>query len=649
MKIIFTQIFSKIIVHQGFSILIVFLSMFVGSKTFGQTANNYIFSSAAGAIINPPDLNADGNADYTAIIANGNDDAASAVQNIGFTFYYEGTAYTQFSANSNGLVRLGGTVVGTSFTNDIASASNQPKFMPLWDDLNTGTGNVRTGVSGTAPNRICIIDFRLANCGFLCESTFWNFRYQVRLYESSNVIEFYYHTNTNSGTVNPASASVGIGGVTSTNFISVSPAATPTSSTTTANNSVTTWPGNSTLYTFTPCSQTPGIITPSASGYTANAYSWADPGVANVMFVCPGTTVTFTRSGGTGTGDRYYWLTDGTNGIVDWNIIPGQVRTSPITQTFNSPGIYYLYHFPANCASGFDWNQFARAIIYVESVYSSGYSADQTICYNSTPTQMQGGSVASYYYTNFNYLWQQSTDNGVSWSNAGGTNNQANYTPNSNLTQTTLYKRITNLTQCSGNSQSQSEGKDVTWAWTTGVASTYPTADANDVFTWGESINKNSWSGVDGWGANAAAAISTESITNNGGYVEAIMQWNNRNAMMGLSDNNQVAEWTSIKYAINPRADGQLEVYESGVSRGIVGTYVANDRLRVAVENNQVKYYKNSTLLYTSTVAPTFPLFVDVSINSVNGGFKDLRIVNPIKVTVTPQLTPPTITNISNP
>jgi subtilisin-like proprotein convertase family protein len=395
--------------------------------------------------------------------------------------------------------------------------------------------------------------------------------------------------------------------------------------------------------------QTPGIITPSAPGYTALEASWADPGQQNIMYVCPGTTVTFTRSGGSGTGNRYYWMADGTNGLVLWNLKFEEVQNSAFNYTFNSPGVYYLYHYPSSCSAGFDYNQYARSIIFVESVFSGGYSADQTICYNSLPVQMQGGNVSSYYYTNFNYLWQQSTDNGVSWSNAGGTNNQANYTPTSNLTQTTLYKRVTNLTQCSGNTQSQSEGKDVTWAWTTGVASTYPTADANDVFTWGQSINKNSWSGVDGWGANAAAAISNESITNNGGYVEAIMQWNYYYAMMGLSDNNQVAEWTSIKYAIYPRADAQLEVYESGVSRGIVGTYVANDRLRVSVENNQVKYYKNSTLLYTSTVAPTFPLFLDVSIYSVNGGFKDLRIVNPIKVTVTPQLTPPTVTNISNP
>jgi hypothetical protein len=40
--------------------------------------------------------------------------------------------------------------------------------------------------------------------------------------------------------------------------------------------------------------------------------------------------------------------------------------------------------------------------------------------------------------------------------------------------------------------------------------------------------------------------------------------------------------------------------------------------LKVAVEGGVVKYYRNATLLYTSTVVPTYPLQVDTSLNTVN-------------------------------
>jgi len=59
-----------------------------------------------------------------------------------------------------------------------------------------------------------------------------------------------------------------------------------------------------------------------------------------------------------------------------------------------------------------------------------------------------------------------------------------------------------------------------------------------------------------------------------------------------------------IEYAFFVYGGGGLSIYESGTDRGSFGTYAAGDRLKVAVENGVVKYYRNGTLLYTSTVAP---------------------------------------------
>jgi hypothetical protein len=248
-------------------------------NVMAQTANQYSFTtSTGGAAINPT---------YTTIVFSGVDDGASTVRNIGFNFVYEGVTYTQVSANSNGLMRFGGTAVGTTGTNDITAASNQPKIMPLWDDLSTASnGNVRIGTTGTAPNRICVIDYRLYNSW----SVDWGFnlRFQVRLYETTNVIEFCYITATST-----PSASVGIGGANSANFLSVT-TSNHTANNRTANNSNTTSTGAGRLYTFTPpvCSTAPTGITTAVN--------------------CPALTTTLTSAGGSsGTDAIDVWYAGG--------------------------------------------------------------------------------------------------------------------------------------------------------------------------------------------------------------------------------------------------------------------------------------------------------------------------------------------------
>ena len=59
-----------------------------------------------------------------------------------------------------------------------------------------------------------------------------------------------------------------------------------------------------------------------------------------------------------------------------------------------------------------------------------------------------------------------------------------------------------------------------------------------------------------------------------------------------------------------------IYIYEKGTYRGAFGAYASGDKLKVAVESGVVKYYRNGTLLYTSTQAPTLPLRADASIYS---------------------------------
>ncbi|HSE32450.1 MAG TPA: hypothetical protein VLA93_12840, partial [Pyrinomonadaceae bacterium] len=89
-----------------------------------------------------------------------------------------------------------------------------------------------------------------------------------------------------------------------------------------------------------------------------------------------------------------------------------------------------------------------------------------------------------------------------------------------------------------------------------------------------------------------------------------------RNRFCGLSSGDGSQDYTDVDFALGPAAGGTIYIYEAGVSRGTFGTYATGDLLRVAVEGGVVKYRKNGTLLYTSTVTPTYPLLVDTALYS---------------------------------
>lgn len=221
--------------------LIVALLFFQGINA--QNATNYVFSTTTGATLDPM-------TGATSIIGAGIDDGASAVTNIGFPFMYENTAYTQFSVSSNGLIRLGGTAVSTTFTNGIATNADNPKIMPMWDDICTGTGGwVKYVVTGTAPNRI----LKIEHYGRMdaTETSASNSTFQTWFYEGTNVIEFVYGTGSN-----PVGATIGIAGATYTQYMARNHVTNQTAASTGGVDNIATWPGSGRKYTFTPPSAT---------------------------------------------------------------------------------------------------------------------------------------------------------------------------------------------------------------------------------------------------------------------------------------------------------------------------------------------------------------------------------------------------------
>jgi hypothetical protein len=177
--------------------------------TQAQTLN-YTPTSAVNTTGTYTDLGTTG----TAITTANNDDANSAAQPIGFTFTFNGTAFTQFVLNTNGIIRLGAaapsvaTLFGqfetgqnTAGVDPIGSTSTADVNLiaPFNFDLEAGTAaggtEYRVATTGTAPNRVCTIQWKnVRDKAGSNASQYDSFNFQAKLFETSNNIEFVYGT-----------------------------------------------------------------------------------------------------------------------------------------------------------------------------------------------------------------------------------------------------------------------------------------------------------------------------------------------------------------------------------------------------------------------------------------------------------------------
>lgn len=128
----------------------------------------------------------------TALFTGTTDDAISPATPIGFTFNYNGTDYTTIKVNSNGWASFGTTTSTTTYTPLSSTGTHHPCLAPLGRDLQGGTtaGEIRIETSGVAPNQICTIQWK----NFRRFAGTQDFNFQIKLYESTNVIEFVYGT-----------------------------------------------------------------------------------------------------------------------------------------------------------------------------------------------------------------------------------------------------------------------------------------------------------------------------------------------------------------------------------------------------------------------------------------------------------------------
>jgi len=141
------------------------------------------------------------------------DDTSYSGQSLPFTFTFDGTDYTQFSINCNGFIAMGPTV-SSSYT-PISSGTSNNVIVGLGGDQQTNTtdSEIRYETLGTAPDQVLVIqwkNFRHYN------ATGDLYNYQIRLHETSNVVEVIYGTFTQNAT--NRTSQVGLRGASSADF-----------------------------------------------------------------------------------------------------------------------------------------------------------------------------------------------------------------------------------------------------------------------------------------------------------------------------------------------------------------------------------------------------------------------------------------------
>ena len=200
---------------------------------------NYSASMAANTTGTYTDLGTNG----SLITVANNDDANSSPVDIGFPFVFNCLTFDKFILNTNGFIKLGTTEPSaaglfitspqTQSESGFFSKDGKDIFLlaPFNCDLTSGssTAQFRVYTTGTTPNRVTTIQFKnlkdksksVNSVNYL--NQFTNIEFQIKLYETTNVIEFIYGTFTPSANTDAFRyAMVGIkgGGYGSDNLIS---------------------------------------------------------------------------------------------------------------------------------------------------------------------------------------------------------------------------------------------------------------------------------------------------------------------------------------------------------------------------------------------------------------------------------------------
>ena len=155
----------------------------------------------------------------------GIDDALTNPFTLPFPFQYGCASKTQIIVSSNGWLTFNAGCIGSDPANQLAGNATQianaerPIIAPLWDDLDVAGagGQVNAKLTGVTPNQILTIEWKKMMWKLSALGPVISF--QVKLYETSNRIDFVYLQE--ASVVSAGSASSGLTGAANGNYYSL--------------------------------------------------------------------------------------------------------------------------------------------------------------------------------------------------------------------------------------------------------------------------------------------------------------------------------------------------------------------------------------------------------------------------------------------
>jgi hypothetical protein len=245
---------------------------FAGHYLFNATSTT--FNSINGIGTNPP------------LTFGDPDDGTFDNINIGFNFNYNGVNNSIFSISTDGYIKLE-TAADLAVGANMSSGGRRNIIAPLWNDLDIIAANhLSYLVTGISPNRVLTVEWNNVKWDFTAATA--GISFQVKLYETSNKIEFIYRQEV--GAIANPQARIGLtdnssGGEFS--FVALKdPSASPTLTSYTFDHPViTTKPATGQMYTFTPHAkmlfQNRYLFSASNTSFTSIQTTGTHPGAFN--------------------------------------------------------------------------------------------------------------------------------------------------------------------------------------------------------------------------------------------------------------------------------------------------------------------------------------------------------------------------------
>lgn len=332
-------------------------------NTYGFTESN----SAYTALTTPT----------TAIAAPWDDSVTTAV-NLGFTFTFNGVNHTQCYISSNGFISFGIAPTTTNYIplSDATAYTNGGSISAVGMNLTSATSSATDDVVyktiGTSPNRIFVVQWTNARRKFMSG----NFNFQIRLVETTNVVELSYGVCAPDDTT-VLNTQVGIRGVTNDFFQGnvknrlqtgtnvnntwFGKTIEGTANSNTVRTSVTEYPNNGLKYSFTPSANcilpvaAPsnliiGGTSVSTTSFVGNSFTAASPAPTNYLIL---SSLVATPPTSLNIPNRVYWaINDVVSGTYT---VISNTNATTFTQTSLTPNTnYYYWVIPYNsgCMGG---------------------------------------------------------------------------------------------------------------------------------------------------------------------------------------------------------------------------------------------------------------------------------------------------------